>query len=279
MIVQAEAREFLASQPTDSIDLVMGSPPYPDKTKRYGAAVMPMDSRQWVEFMLGVTVQACRACRGDVLWVVNGSVVDGRYVPAVERLTCQVEDIGLICERPCIWHKNAPPSRKDWFGNDWEYVLAFHKPGAVRTWDWEAIAHPPKFKSGGQFRQRTANGTRRMGGTYPKTKLARPRDVICVPPDENDVPISDLIRVTVGGGQMGHPLASENEAPYPERLVESFLPALSPPGGLVCDPFCGSGTTAAVARRHGRRFIGCDLRQSQVELATRRLADQFKEGS
>jgi adenine-specific DNA-methyltransferase len=264
VIVQAEAREFLASQPTDSIDLVMGSPPYPDKTKRYGAEIAPMNSRQWVEFMLGVTVQACRACRGDVLWVVNGSVVDGRYVPAVERLTCQVEDIGLICERPCIWHKNAPPNRKDWFGNDWEYVLAFHKPGAVRTWDWEAIAHPPKFKSGGQFRQRTANGTRRMGGTYPKTKLARPRDVI---------------RVTVGGGQMGHKLASENEAPYPERLVESFLPALSPHGGLVCDPFCGSGTTAAVARRHGRRFIGCDLRQSQVELATRRLADQFKEGS
>lgn len=50
------------------------------------------------------------------------------------------------------------------------------------------------------------------------------------------------------------------------------LPTEAEPVKVVCcDPFSGSGTTAHAARNHGRRFIGCDIRESQVELARRRL--------
>jgi site-specific DNA-methyltransferase (adenine-specific) len=45
-----------------------------------------------------------------------------------------------------------------------------------------------------------------------------------------------------------------------------------PPNSLVCDRFCGSGTTGVAALRWGRRFAGYDLRQSQVDLSNRRLA-------
>lgn len=70
---------------------------------------------------------------------------------------------------------------------------------------------------------------------------------------------------------MGSPLAHDNEAPFPESLVGPFVRSFCPPNGVVCDPFCGSGTTGPVALRHGRRFVGCDLRGSQVGLATKRL--------
>jgi DNA modification methylase len=40
---------------------------------------------------------------------------------------------------------------------------------------------------------------------------------------------------------------------------------------MVVDPFTGSGTTAAVCKEWGRNFAGCDLRQSQVDLARRRV--------
>lgn len=43
--------------------------------------------------------------------------------------------------------------------------------------------------------------------------------------------------------------------------------------GLVLDPFMGSGTTAIVARRHDRDYIGCDVSQEYVDMAQRRLAD------
>ena len=44
-------------------------------------------------------------------------------------------------------------------------------------------------------------------------------------------------------------------------------------GGIVLDPFCGSGTTAAVAEKHGRRWLGIDVRPSQVDLTERRIAE------
>jgi hypothetical protein len=77
----------------------------------------------------------------------------------------------------------------------------------------------------------------------------------------------------VGGGNMGDELCHENEAPFHERLPETFIRSWCPPGGLVCDPFVGSGTTAKVAIRWGRHFLGCDLRESQVDLSRRRVGD------
>lgn len=244
--------------PDQCVDLVIGSPPYPEKGERYQGAAKRWGSHAWAVWMLEVTQESLRVSRGPVCWVCNGAVRGGRYHPAVERLMVLLDDAGVALERPCIWHKNAPPNRRDWFGNDWEYVVvAKRQPGSLPYWNWEAIGTPPKYKSGGRFRQRDSHGVRRPGGKYPIGKVTRPRDVL---------------RMTVGGGHMGSPLAHESEAPFPELLVEPFVLALCPPGGVVLDPFCGSGTTLAVAHRHGRRACGFDIRESQVELTQRRLA-------
>lgn len=52
---------------------------------------------------------------------------------------------------------------------------------------------------------------------------------------------------------------SLDTAPYPDELVERCLTIGCPPGGVVLDPFCGSGTTLRVARMHGHPAIGIDL--------------------
>lgn len=87
-----------------------------------------------------------------------------------------------------------------------------------------------------------------------------------------DEALPEMLRINVGGGQMGHPLAHENEAPFPLALPEFFVKSFCPPDGVVCDPFDGSGTTCHAAVVRGRRFIGCDVRESQVELVRRRMA-------
>jgi len=240
-----------------SIDLVIGSPPYAEKGERY-RKTRPWPTDDWVEWMLDVTKASLHVARNAVIWIVNGSVRDGGYLPACEGLVYRAYQAGLACERPCIWHKNAPPNRKDWFGNDWEYCLAFRPASSTRHFDWESIAEPPKYKAGGRFRQRTVNGERRLGNEYPTNKLARPRDVF---------------RVTVGGGHLGSSLAHDNEAPFPEGIVEPFVKVLCPRAGRVLDPFCGSGTTLAVAEKLGRKWIGIDVRRSQVELSKRRIEE------
>jgi len=66
-------------------------------------------------------------------------------------------------------------------------------------------------------------------------------------------------------------LAHENEAPFPEKLAEFMVRSFCPPNGIVLDPFAGSGTTCAVAKKWGRKYIGIDIRQSQVDLTNRRI--------
>jgi hypothetical protein len=85
-----------------------------------------------------------------------------------------------------------------------------------------------------------------------------------------------VIHAKVGGGQLGSDLAHESEAPFPESLVEFFVRSFSPPGGLILDPFSGSGTTCAVAVKNDRRAIGLDLRRSQSELGHRRIVDGLR---
>lgn len=60
-------------------------------------------------------------------------------------------------------------------------------------------------------------------------------------------------------------------ATWPEALAERIIKAGCPEGGTVLDPFMGSGTTALVARRLGRRSIGIELNASYAEMAARRL--------
>ncbi|MCE5324918.1 MAG: site-specific DNA-methyltransferase [Planctomycetaceae bacterium] len=83
----------------------------------------------------------------------------------------------------------------------------------------------------------------------------------------------NVIHCRVGGGLMGSKLAHDNEAPFPESLAEFFIRSFCPPGGIVCDPFSGSGTTAATAEKNGRRWIACDVRESQAELTRRRIEE------
>ena len=57
----------------------------------------------------------------------------------------------------------------------------------------------------------------------------------------------------------------------PEALLERIITASSNRGDLVLDPFCGCGTTVAVANRLRRRWIGIDISLTAVEVIQRRM--------
>ncbi len=63
----------------------------------------------------------------------------------------------------------------------------------------------------------------------------------------------------------------EHFAMFPEKLIEPCVLAGSSVGGVVLDPFFGSGTTGAVAKRYGREFIGIDLNPRYLEKAQMRI--------
>ena len=65
-------------------------------------------------------------------------------------------------------------------------------------------------------------------------------------------------------------------APYPEELIKTPILACCPVGGVVLDPFIGSGTTAVVAIQNGRNFIGFDLSKEYCGIANERISETMK---
>ena len=60
-------------------------------------------------------------------------------------------------------------------------------------------------------------------------------------------------------------------ATYPPKLVSTCILAGCPEGGIVLDPFMGSGTTGIVANKLGRHYVGIELNPQYVEMAKRRI--------
>ncbi len=70
----------------------------------------------------------------------------------------------------------------------------------------------------------------------------------------------------------GSPFTGAHCAVFPPELIEPIVLASSPENGIVFDPFGGSGTVGLVCRQHNRRFVLCDISQTNVELAKVRIS-------
>ena len=73
------------------------------------------------------------------------------------------------------------------------------------------------------------------------------------------------------------PYAGAHFAVFPSDLIEPCILAGAPVGGIVLDPFMGSGTTAQVAQNLGRQYLGCELNPAYLDLQNIRTAQQSLE--
>jgi DNA modification methylase len=71
------------------------------------------------------------------------------------------------------------------------------------------------------------------------------------------------------------PFRGAHFATFPPDLIEPMIKAGCPQGGVVLDPFMGAGTTAIVAKRLSRNFVGIELNPKYIEIAEKRLQDAF----
>jgi DNA modification methylase len=159
-----------------------------------------------------------------------------------------------------VWRYRRWPTTARRFQRMHDVLLFYTRgPGAEHVfhtlYGYEELAASTK-KTFGTKKQRAdfSGGHRRPGRTEEET--AGP-------------PLSDVWEVSViapiGKERVGYPTQK------PEALLERVIAASTNPGALVLDPFCGSGTTLAVAARLGRVGLGIDANPRAIELAKGRL--------
>jgi hypothetical protein len=286
-VVAADCLGWFANRPADSLDLIFGSPPY-EQARLYlegghdrGIA---RGTEAWTSWMVDVYRAALRCCRGLVAFVVQGQTKDYSWSAAPALLMADLSRQGITLRCPPLYKRVGIPGSggPDWLRNDYEFVICATRGGPLPWSDNTAMGHEPRYGAGGSPSHRRQDGSRvndpvayatpEERGNVGPHRARRQKGRVYRPPERSN-PGNVVNCGAVGGGNMGDRICHKNEAPFPEHLAEFFIRSFCPPGGLVADPFSGSGTTGAMAVRLGRRFRGCDIRESQVRLSRRRLSN------
>ena len=163
---------------------------------------------------------------------------------------------GWYLRQDIIWHKPnpMPESVKDRCTKSHEYLFLLSK-NKKYYYDNEAIKEPVK-QDWGQ-RDRTSGKYHNPGtGLQPHSGLTKSYE------RKNK---RDVWTIT------NKPYKGAHFAVFPPDLIEPCILAGSQEGDIVLDPFMGSGTTAMVAKKHNRAYIGCELHEDYASLQTDRI--------
>ncbi|WP_270327567.1 DNA-methyltransferase [Enterococcus malodoratus] len=264
----------------ESIQTIITSPPY-FGLRKYGKSLSEKESEigrekevdSYINHLVQVFEHLKPALKKDgIVWVNLGdSYVKGNLQGVPWRFAIAMQNKGWILRSDVIWHKpNAMPSSvKNRPTTDHEYIFMFTLSEKNYFYDADAIreehvtfTEKSKMKGG-------RNHLGKKGGTPENGKNAGNSNLHDGRWDQAFHPLGRNKR-TVWSIPLGK-YKGAHFAVFPEKLVETCLLAATKEGDTVLDPFFGSGTTGVVALKHNRNYIGIELVEDYVKLATERL--------
>ena len=178
---------------------------------------------------------------------------------------------GWYLRSDIIWMKAnpMPESTKDRPSRCYEHIFLLSKSRRY-YYDAAAIAEPVAETTVRRMKGARSTATKHGSGipgqqNIQKINLPRTAGTYTdadIPQLRNKRDVWQINTVPYRGGHF---------AAFPPKLAETCLLAGCPPGGVVLDPFLGSGTTAAVAKQLGRHYIGIELNPDYCKLAQKRI--------
>lgn len=297
-IIQGDSLEVLKTLESKSVDCCITSPPYWG-LRDYGMGGqlgLEPNFRDYIKKLCDLFDEVKRVLKkGGTIWVNIGDTycagdVEG-FIDATDnerfwansvgrkkgggsdeisrkslmqipsRFAIEMSYRGWILRNEIIWHKpNAQPtSVEDRFNVDFEKVFFFTKSPVYTfeqqleksIWadkDARAINGP---SSGGKAT--SGNYAINKGGAFRDDGMRNKRCVWTINTKPNP---------------------AAHFATYPEELVVPMIKAGCPVGGIVLDPFFGSGTTGLVAKSLGRKYLGIELNPEYIKIAENRLKQE-----
>ena len=178
---------------------------------------------------------------------------------------------GWYLRQDIIWHKPnpMPESVQDRCTKAHEYIFLMSKSQKY-YYDRMAIAESAAYAEE-HARKKTSWGNKKADAGV-KANI------------EKYQVIGEENKTTLAGGMANKrsvwtvntkPYKGSHFATYPPKLIEPCILAGCPKGGVVLDPFMGSGTTAFVALLNDRQYLGCELNPEYEELQQRRIKDAY----
>lgn len=241
-ILQMDCVDAMRTLPDACVDMVFADPPYNlqlggDLSRPDGSMVDAVND-DWDKFeTFAAYDRFTREWLAEARRILkpNGSLwVIGSY-HNIFRVGTAVQDAGFWILNDIVWRKSNPmPNFKGTrFTNAHETLIwAAHGEKARYTFNYRAM--------------KTLNDELQMRSDW-------------------TIPICGGQERLKRGGTKAHPTQK------PEALLYRIMLATTKPGDLVLDPFFGTGTTGAVAKRLGRDWIGCEREDMYVEVARERI--------
>jgi site-specific DNA-methyltransferase (adenine-specific) len=248
-VILGDCLEELNRIPDSSIDLIFADPPY-NIGKKFGDFVDKWDTDQdyanWAKAWIDLCIQKLKP---------SGSFYLMSSTQCIPYLDLYLREKMTILSRIVWSYDSSGVQAKKYFGSMYEPILFAVKDVKNYTFNSDEILVEAKTGS--------------------KRKLIDYRKAIPTPYNTLKVPgnVWEFVRV-----RYRMPEYEEHPTQKPEALLERIIKASTNIGDTVLDPFAGSFTTCAVAKKLGRNSIGIDQNKEYIKIALRRLdlAESFE---
>lgn len=248
--VNDDCLSFMKKLDDCCIDLTVTSPPY-DNLREYNG--YRFDFENIAKELYRITKNG-----GIVVWVVGDATIKGSETGTSFRQALYFMDCGFNLHDTMIYEKNSSafPAAKGSkrYTQIFEYMFVMSK-GKIRN-DICLLCDKPNKWAGhtnwGNNTQYDKNGVLKQTGNIKPIPEFSIRN--------------NIWKYSVGfNDKTGHP------AVFPELLAKDHIISWSNVGDVVFDPFLGSGTTAKMAMKSERRFLGCEISKEYCEIIRNRL--------
>lgn len=256
--------DVMRGMPDGSVDAIVTDPPYAEIDRPYGR----LTEAEWWDLMMGVCKEARRILKpqGSAVFILqpNSRKVGSMRGWLFEFQAWACREWNMV-QDAWWWNPAQPPTvhtqRKNglmrpslkacvWCGPD----DCYRSQDDV-LWD-ESEANKAESRSNRALRVNPSGLSMRRG------RCAALAD------ERGGVTPFNVLPVTNGHNRDGH------GASTPRFLADWWTRYISPPGGVICDPFMGSGTMGLAAIKRGRSFIGIERMPEYFEIARSRIADE-----
>lgn len=264
-VINGDSREIL-KELAGQVDLIVTSPPYADARRKHYDSIHPDDYADWFMTFHEPFFQALKPT-GSLILNIKDKVVDGVRHRFVWQTIQALSDRGWYAIEDYIWHKTNPmpgywPTR---LRDGWEYC--FHLAKSRKPYMNQDNVRKPignwtesRLKNLGENDLSRHNSANDSGFGRDVSKWVGKKTVLP----------SNVLSMAVVGKNKGHP------AVFPLDLPLFFIKLLCPEGGLVVDPFGGSGTTGVASLLVGRNSVIIDNNPDYCKEAVERLTSEGK---